>query len=196
MRTPYDFEPGCTRLAGVFTWLAMASVVTTANLAYAGESFTVSSADFSDGGIVGSRQVFNDEGCKGPNQSPSLTWRNAPATTRSFAITIFDRDAPGRGWWHWAVANIPASVKSLPENASASGALRKLGAIEARNDFNIDGYGGPCPPPGKPHRYVVTVYALNIDTLPLAQGRPAALFDREISGSTLGSAQITVTYGR
>ena len=98
MRTPYDFEPGCTRRAGVFTWLAMASVVTTANLAYAGESFTVSSADFSDGGIVGSRQVFNDEGCKGPNQSPSLTWRNAPATTRSFAITIFDRDAPDQAW--------------------------------------------------------------------------------------------------
>ncbi|MCP3726609.1 YbhB/YbcL family Raf kinase inhibitor-like protein [Paraburkholderia sp. CNPSo 3272] len=174
----------------------MASVAATTHLAYAGEKFTVSSIDFSDGGKIGPRQVFNDAGCNGPNQSPSLTWRNAPAATRSFAITIFDRDAPGRGWWHWAVANIPAGVTSLPENASAAGALRKLGAIEARNDFNIEGYGGPCPPPGNPHRYVVTVYALGVDTLPLAQGRPAALFDREISGSTLASAQITVTYGR
>ncbi|WP_051481342.1 YbhB/YbcL family Raf kinase inhibitor-like protein [Paraburkholderia nodosa] len=196
MRTPYDFQPRCMRRASLCAALAMASVVATTDLACAGEKFTVSSADFSDGGKVGPRQIFNDAGCNGPNQSPSLTWRNAPAATRSFAITIFDRDAPGRGWWHWAVANIPASVTSLPENASAAGALRKLGAIEARNDFNIDGYGGPCPPPGNPHRYVVTVYALNVDTLPLAQGRPAPLFDREISGSTLGSAQITVTYGR
>nr|WP_176929133.1 YbhB/YbcL family Raf kinase inhibitor-like protein [Paraburkholderia lycopersici] len=174
----------------------MAIAAMPAASANAGGNFTLSSTDFSDGGKVGPRQIFNDAGCNGPNQSPGLTWRNAPTGTRSFAITIFDRDAPGRGWWHWAVANLPAQVTSLPENASASGALRKLGAIEARNDFNVDGYGGPCPPPGNPHRYVVTVYALRIDALPLAQGRPAALFDREISGSALASAQLTVTYGR
>ena len=71
-----------------------------------------------------------------------------------------------------------------------------LGAVEARNDFDVDGYGGPCPPPGKPHRYVVTVYALSIENLRLTQGRPAAMFDREIGTSTLGSATLTVTYGR
>ncbi|MFP4904198.1 hypothetical protein ACLFKT_34800 [Paraburkholderia sp. BR14261] len=79
MRTPYDFQPGCARRARLCAWLAMASVVATANLAYAGEKFTVSSADFSDGGKIGPRQVFNDAGCNGPNESPSLTWRNAPA---------------------------------------------------------------------------------------------------------------------
>jgi Raf kinase inhibitor-like YbhB/YbcL family protein len=196
MRTPYDFEPNGQRRQCFRAGLAVAFATMAASLAYAGENFAISSAELSDGGKVGPRQVFNESGCNGANRSPSLTWRNAPAGTRSFAVTIFDRDAPGRGWWHWAVANLPANTTSLPENASASGALRKLGAVEARNDFNADGYGGPCPPPGNPHRYVVTVYALRVDTLPLAQGRPAQLFDREISGSTLGSAQLTVTYGR
>lgn len=196
MRTLYDFGPSCARRAFALARVAMAVAAMHATLAQSGEKFTLTSSDFNDGGKFGSRQVFNDAGCNGPNQSPSLMWRNAPEGTRSFAITIFDRDAPGRGWWHWAVANLPANVTSLPENASASGALRKLGAVEARNDFNVDGYGGPCPPPGNSHHYIITVYALRVDALSLVQGRPAALFDREISGLVLGSAQLTVTYGR
>jgi Raf kinase inhibitor-like YbhB/YbcL family protein len=196
MRTLFALEPGCARHAVAHACVAMLIVTMPASLPHAGEKFTVTSSDFSDGGKIGPRQVFNDAGCTGQNRSPNLTWRNAPEGTRSFAITIFDRDAPGRGWWHWAVANLPATVTSVAENASASGALRKLGAVEARNDFNVDGYGGPCPPPGNPHHYVVTVYALRFDTLALAQGRPAALFDREINGSVLGTAQLAVTYGR
>jgi Raf kinase inhibitor-like YbhB/YbcL family protein len=84
----------------------------------------------------------------------------------------------------------------LPENASASGYVKKIGAVEGRNDFDIDGYGGPCPPAGKAHRYVVTVYALNTTDLRLAQGRPALMFDHEIGTATLGSARIVVNYGR
>jgi Raf kinase inhibitor-like YbhB/YbcL family protein len=158
--------------------------------------FALSSTSFHDGGTVDAAQVFDQDDCKGTNHSPQLAWYDAPAGTRSFAITIFDPDAPGPGWWHWAVAQIPANVTQLPENASASGYLRKLGAVEARNDFEIDGYGGPCPPPGKPHHYVVTVYALNTTDLRLAQGRPALMFDHEISTATLGSARMVVTYGR
>lgn len=174
----------------------VSSVTLSVNFAYAGEIFSLSSENFSDGGKIGAQQVFNAAGCNGPNRSPELSWRNPPAGTRSFAVTIFDRDAPGRGWWHWAVVNLPARVTNLPENASASGALRPLGAVEARNDFNVDGYGGPCPPPGAPHRYVVTVYALRVDSLRLVQGRPAALFDREIGGVVLGRAQLSGTYSR
>src|SRR5215813_3670344 len=122
--------------------------------------FTVSSSDVKAGGTVNEAQVFNKEDCKGGNRSPQLSWRDPPAGTRGFAVTIYDVDAPGRGWWHWAVIGIPANVNQLPENASASGYLTKLGAVEARNDFDADGYGGPCPPPGKPHRYLITVYAL------------------------------------
>ncbi|MFL9869288.1 YbhB/YbcL family Raf kinase inhibitor-like protein [Paraburkholderia fungorum] len=164
--------------------------------ALAEDAFTLDSTSFHAGGTVDAAQVFNQDDCKGSNRSPQLTWRNAPAGTRSFAVTIFDPDAPGRGWWHWAVAAIPASVDSLPENASASGFLKKLGALEARNDFDIDGYGGPCPPPGKPHRYVITVYALSTADLRLAQGRPAIMFDHEIGTATLGSARMVVNYGR
>jgi Raf kinase inhibitor-like YbhB/YbcL family protein len=159
-------------------------------------TFELSSANFREGAQVAAPQVFDEDGCTGGNRSPQLTWRNPPAGTRSYAVTIFDPDAPGPGWWHWAVADIPAQVSALPENASASGALKKLGALEARNDFGGAGYGGPCPPPGKPHRYVVTVYALRVDKLALAPGRPATMFDHEIQGAALGHVQITVTYGR
>ena len=164
--------------------------------ALAEATFSITSASFRAGGAVNSPQVFDQDDCKGGNRSPQLTWRDPPAGTRSFAITMFDPDAPGRGWWHWAVAGIPATVESLPENASASGFLKKLGAVEARNDFDVDGYGGPCPPPGKPHRYVITVYALNTADLRLAQGRPALMFDHEIGTAALGSARMVVNYGR
>jgi Raf kinase inhibitor-like YbhB/YbcL family protein len=177
--------------------LTLAVVLNAIGFAHAEGTFSLSSATFRDGGQVAAAQVFDQDTCKGGNRSPQLTWRNAPAGTHSFAITMFDPDAPGRGWWHWAVANIPARVNTLPENASASGALARLGAIEARNDFNTSGYGGPCPPPGKAHRYVVTVYAIGADKLTvLDEGRPAPMFDHEIGAASLGSAQLTVTYGR
>jgi Raf kinase inhibitor-like YbhB/YbcL family protein len=159
-------------------------------------AFTMSSTSFKPGGTVGQAQVFNQDDCKGGNRSPQLSWRDPPAGTRGFAITMFDIDAPGRGWWHWAVVGIPANVDHLPENASASGYLSKIGAVEARNDFDVDGYGGPCPPPGKPHRYVITVYALNTADLRFGPGRPALMFDHEINTATIGFARMTVMYGR
>lgn len=158
--------------------------------------FTVSSNDLTAGGRVGAANVFDRGDCKGDNRSPQLSWRNPPPGTQGYAITIFDPDAPGHGWWHWAVAGIPASVTSLPADASASGFLRRIGASEARNDFGIDGYGGPCPPPGKPHRYVITVYALKGTDLRVAQGRPAPMFEHEIGTLTIGTARLTVTYGQ
>jgi Raf kinase inhibitor-like YbhB/YbcL family protein len=164
--------------------------------AHAAGPFAVTSADFRDGGVVDMKQVFDGANCHGGNRSPQLSWSHPPAGTRSFAVTMFDPDAPGHGWWHWAVAAIPARVLSLPENASGSGYLAKLGAIESRNDFDANGYSGPCPPPGKPHRYVITVYALNVEDPGVAQGRPPEMFDREIRTSALASATLTVTYGR
>lgn len=164
--------------------------------ACADPAFTVTSDDLSPGGRVSAAQAFDRGDCKGANHSPQLSWRNPPAGTRSFAITMLDPDAPGHGWWHWAVAGIPATVASLPADASASGYLRRVGAAEARNDFGIDGYGGPCPPPGKPHRYVITVYALKGADLRVGQGRPAPMFEHEIGTQTLGTAQLVVTYGQ
>src|ERR1700687_2868390 len=176
--------------------LSAAVVVAGSSRARAEDVFSLTSTDFRASGTVNAAQVFDQGDCKGDNRSPQLSWRGAPAGTRSFAVTMFDTDAPGPGWWHWAVAGIPATVSQLPTNASASDFLKKLGAVEARNDFNINGYGGPCPSPGKPHRYVVTVYALSTANLRLATGRPAQIFDHEISTATLGSAHIVVSYGR
>jgi len=176
--------------------LGLALLTAHGSRALAEGAFTITSASFQAGGTMAAAQVFNQDDCKGGNRSPQLTWHDAPPGTRSFAVTMFDQDAPGRGWWHWAVAGIPPSVDSLPENASASGFLSKLGAVEARNDFDTSGYGGPCPPPGKPHRYPITVYALSTADLRLAQGRPALMFDHEIGTATLGSARVVVNYGR
>ncbi|NML31970.1 YbhB/YbcL family Raf kinase inhibitor-like protein [Paraburkholderia antibiotica] len=182
------------RSLAVCAMLALSA--TQSSVARADGAFTLTSANLRAGGTVPTAQVFDQNDCKGGNHSPQLTWRDAPAGTRGFAITMFDEDAPGRGWWHWAVAGIPATVDSLPENASSSGFLKKLGAVEARNDFDTDGYGGPCPPPGKPHRYIITVYALNAVDLRLAQGRPALMFDHEIGTASIGSARLVVNYGR
>lgn len=163
---------------------------------HAESAFTVTSDDLSPGGRIGTAQVFDRGDCKGANRSPQLSWSNPPTGTHGYAVTFIDQDAPGRGWWHWAVAGIPATVTSLPVNASASGFLRQIGASEARNDFGIDGYGGPCPPPGKPHRYIVTVHALKSLDLRVSPGRPAPMFEHEIATQTIGTARLVVNYGQ
>ena len=172
-------------------WLALA-----ASPAAAQGPFGLTSSDLRDGGTVGNAQLYDQNGCKGTNASPQLSWHDAPSGTKSFAVTIFDTDAPGPGWWHWAVAEIPPSVHALPANAGRSGYLKKIGAIEARNDWGDIGYGGPCPPPGKPHHYVVTVFALDTADLRLGPARHALMFDHEINTAVLAKASLTVTYGR
>ncbi len=154
--------------------------------------FSISSPDLIDNGTVGNSQLYNHGGCQGGNQSPAVSWQHAPAGTVRFAITLFDIDAPGRGWWHWAVANIPASIHRLPANASTSGALAALGAVQARNDFDDDGYSGPCPPAGTVHRYILTVYALSSSDLHVEAGRPAPFFEHEIRNSAIAKASIIV----
>lgn len=158
--------------------------------------FALSSRDVSGQAPAGLAQVFAGGSCQGGNRSPQLSWQNPPPGTQGYAVTIFDPDAPGPGWWHWEAAVIPANVTSLPANASGSGYLRQLGAAEARNDFGQDGYGGPCPPPGQLHHYVVTVYALKSPDLRVATGRPAPMFDHEIHSRAIGSAQLIFTYQR
>lgn len=165
--------------------------------AFAQDAFAVTSTDVQPNRPIGNAFVYDKNGCHGLNHSPQLQWSGEPAGTKSFAVTMFDIDAPGPGWWHWAVAGIPATVHSLPSQTSGSSHLKRLHAIEARNDYDdAAGYGGPCPPPGKPHRYVITVYALDTADLRLASGRPALMFEHEIGTASLAKASITVTYGR
>lgn len=129
-------------------------------------------------------------GAGGQNISPDLTWEDIPEGTKSFAITIFDPDAPtGSGWWHWVVINIPATITSIP----LGGPLPPQ-AIEKPNDFGFPGYGGPYPPPGPPHRYIHTVHALNVESLDLPEEATNAATRFHIHGSEIARASLTGTF--
>lgn len=167
--------------------------------AFAAGSFTVSSSDVKPNSTMAEAQVFKGFGCEGANVSPALAWKNAPAGTKSFAVTVYDPDAPtGSGWWHWVVFNIPAGVTSLPPGAGdPAGGKAPLGAVQSRTDFGKPGYGGPCPPKGdKPHRYIFTVYALKTDKIDADDNASAALVGFMLNANKLGKASFTATYGR
>ena len=180
--------------------LAVALVVASAStFALAAGPFTLESAEIKPGATIAEAQVFNGFGCVGKNVSPSLAWKNAPAGTKSFAITVYDPDAPtGSGWWHWVMFNIPADVTSLPTGVgnAASGQTPK-GAVQSRTDFGKPGYGGPCPPKGdKPHRYIFTVHALKADKLDVDENSPPAMVGLMLNASRLAKASFTATYGQ
>jgi Raf kinase inhibitor-like YbhB/YbcL family protein len=166
----------------------------------AGAQFTVSSSDFSAGGMLGDEQAFNAGGCTGKNVSPQLRWSGAPAGTRSFALLLHDPDAPtgGAGWWHWIAFDIPAATTELAKGAGkADGSAMPRGAGTVANDYGLPGYGGPCPPEGdKPHRYVFTVYALKVDKLGVPKDANASTAGFMINANALGKASITGMYGR
>ncbi len=161
--------------------------------------FTLSSPDIKAGGTIPKSFEYNGFGCSGENKSPALKWSGAPRDTKSFAVTVHDPDAPtGSGWWHWMVINIPASVSELAGNAGAAGnANLPKGAVQSRNDYGTNAWGGVCPPPGdKPHRYVFTVYALGIAKLDVPADATAALTGFMIHGNMLAQASFTAHYGR
>ena len=165
---------------------------------FAGE-LGLSSPVIKDGSIIGNEQVYSGFGCSGGNISPELHWRNAPKETKSFAVTVYDPDAPtGSGWWHWLIFNMPATVTSLPANAGkADGGGAPKGSIQSTTDFGQPGYGGPCPPPGDtPHRYIFTVYALKVDQLPLKQDATGAMVGFYLNQNKLATASLTGYYGR
>jgi len=154
--------------------------------------FVLTSPTLTENGLVPLQHVY--DGCNGLNRSPALSWSGAPAGTKSFAVTVFDPDAPHPGgWWHWLAFDIPADAKGLAENASD--ALPR-GTVQSRNDFGTASYGGPCPPPGRPHRYVFTVYALKPDKLALTANDPPAKVDAAIRKNAIAQASITAKYGR
>ncbi len=161
--------------------------------------FTLSSPQLEQGGTMGMEQVFSGFGCTGANVSPELNWSGAPAGTKSFAVTVYDPDAPtGSGWWHWLVFNIPATVHSLAsDSGNPEKGLLPPGSVQSRTDYGKFGYGGACPPAGdKPHRYQFTVWALDTPELPLGQDVSAAMVGFYLHQHQLAKATMTVTYGR
>ncbi len=160
--------------------------------------FTLTSGDVRSGGMLTRRQEANTFGCSGENVSPALTWTGAPAGTKSFAVTMFDPDAPtGSGFWHWVVYNIPASTTSLPSGAGSQGGTLPAGVAQGTTDYGAPGYGGACPPPGDgPHRYIVTVHALKAAHVDIPSGATAAVVGYTLHAQTIGTASLTARYAR
>ena len=150
-------------------------------------ALAISTAAFTPGGPIPVRFT-----CQGEDISPALAWSGAPERTGGFALIVEDPDAGGI-FCHWLLFNMPAGTTSLPENASPRGL--PSGAIEGVNDFGRPGYGGPCPPPGKPHRYYFRLYALN-GLLGLKSGASRTQALAAMKGLVLAEAQVMGTYQR
>ncbi|WP_226100208.1 YbhB/YbcL family Raf kinase inhibitor-like protein [Dickeya oryzae] len=190
MRTSLRMTRSCVSL--------FAGAIMTAAAAHA-DTLTLSSPAIVPNSTLPASFEFNGFGCSGQNQSPALNWHGAPAGTQSFAVTVYDPDAPtGSGWWHWMVINIPANVNSLATNAGEIGGKHlPTGARQVRIDYGVAAWGGVCPPAGdKPHRYIFTVYALKARTLDVPKDANPALGGFMINANTLAKASFTAYYGR
>ena len=146
-------------------------------------------AAFASGGTIPTQFT-----CSGENISPSLTWTQPPSGTRSFVLIVDDPDAPGGTWVHWVAYDLPAAARQLPEHVPA-GEVISGGGKQGTNDFPANGYGGPCPPPGKPHRYFFRLYALDtILALHVPARRPDV--DSAMKGHVLAQAELMGRFGR
>jgi Raf kinase inhibitor-like YbhB/YbcL family protein len=139
-------------------------------------------------------QVSGIFGAGGEDVSPQLSWSGAPEGTRSYAVTVYDPDAPtASGFWHWAVFNIPADVTELA--SGASGSALPAGSVELKNDGGTVGYIGAAPPAGHgPHHYYVVVHALDVDHLEIPAEASPAFLGFNLFGHTLGRATLTPVY--
>ncbi|GKW42603.1 kinase inhibitor [Pectobacterium parvum] len=167
--------------------LLMASTVVHA------QEFQVKSNDIKQGEEIGNTFIQNGSGCFGKDISPQLSWSGEPAETKSFAITVYDPDAPtGSGWWHWTMVNIPKNVHSLERDAgNRNGKNIPAGAVQGRTDFGSPGYGGPCPPAGdKTHSYHFKVWALKVDKLPIDEQSSGALVGYMLNTNKLAEAEL------
>ena len=159
-------------------------------------AFDLSSPSVSDGNWD---KKFLAKECGGQNISPALAWKDPPAGTKSFVLTLFDRDAlDGFGWWHWQVLKIPSSVTGLTEGAGTRGSkgLPK-GAIQGKADLGHPGYLGPCPDQGSGlHRYVFTLYALRSAEAETERDASPGMILADVMRDSLAKATVTYSYGR
>jgi len=161
------------------------------------ENFTLTSPDL--GGQLSQKETFNGFGCSGGNISPTLTWSNAPAGTKSFAVTMYDPDAStGSGWWHWLIFDISSETHELNSNAGdPKSELAPVGSIQSTTDFGQGGYGGACPPPGdSAHAYIFTVYALKVEKLGLPANINPAMVGFKLNTNALAKASLISYMGR
>ncbi len=160
-------------------------------------SFALSSDDVQDGATLGTDQVSGVFGAGGTDTSPQLSWNGFPSRTRSFAVTVYDPDAPtASGFWHWAVCDIPVEVAELTRGAGdEDGSGLPRGAIQLRNDSGMRRFIGAAPPPGHgQHRYFFVVHAVDVESLGLDEQTTPALLGFTLFSHTLGRATIVGRY--
>jgi len=152
-------------------------------------SFSISSTSFPNGGDIPKKFT-----CDGADVSPELSWTGPPAGTQSFALIADDPDAPSGTWTHWVLFDLAPDTNNLAESVSKIDELPG-GERQGRNDFRKIGYNGPCPPPGKPHRYFYKLYALNAK-LDLKPGSSKQEVEQAMEGRILGKAEWMGKYQR
>ena len=187
-------QPGAARrLTYLLAGAAFAFAAVQLNAYAADAAFTLTSPGLADGGTLDSSHAASANNCGGGNVSPALQWRNAPAGTKSYAVTIFDPDgAKGLGIVHWVLYGIAPSVTAL-----GAGAAAPPGSIGGTNRTGGPGYFGPCPPVGEmPHHYIAQVYALDLvpDALPAGLPRDALL--AAIKDHVIAATSTVLRYGR
>lgn len=171
-----------------------AAVIAVQGLSVQAADFTVSSKAVQAGATIGADLYWNNFGCSGKNVMPDLSWSGAPAGTKSFAVTFYDKDAPtGSGFWHWVAYDIPASTTSL--SGGVGGTALPSGAVEGNTDLGKPGFFGPCPPVGREHRYVYTVHALKVEKLGVDKGASPAFIGFNLWMNRIGQAELNIKAG-
>jgi Raf kinase inhibitor-like YbhB/YbcL family protein len=165
----------------------------------AASAFELTSPDIAPGAKIADEYVFNGFGCTGKNVSPALKWSGAPAGTKSFALMVYDPDAPtGSGFWHWVMFDIPPTVSELPQTAGdLKSGKAPAGGVQSRTDFGVPGYGGPCPPKGDPaHHYHFMLFAVDAPKLDADANTSAAVVGFNLHFHTLAKTEFVAVYGR
>ncbi len=173
--------------------LALLSLGIATQSAQAGD-FKLSSKSVKQGAAVSAQHYWNNFGCSGGNVMPDLAWQGAPADTKSFAVSFYDKDAPtGSGFWHWVLYDIPAKTTNLA--GGENGGVLPTDAVEGNTDLGKPGFFGPCPPVGRKHHYVYTVHALKVDKLPVDKAASPAFVGFVLWQNTIAKTTLQVVAG-
>jgi Raf kinase inhibitor-like YbhB/YbcL family protein len=159
-------------------------------------TFELTSESITHNAPLDSAQVSGIMGAGGRDESPQLTWSGFPEGTKSFAVTVYDPDAPtASGFWHWAVADLPGTTTSLPAGAGTDGGPLPEGAVQLRNDAGFAGFVGAAPPEGHgPHHYHVVVHAVDVESLGIPADATPAYLGFNLFSHTLGRARLIGTF--
>lgn len=165
-------------------------------ISFSANSFELSSPTLAPNQPISNDHVFNRFGCTGQNFSPALNWKDVPAGTKSFAITLIDIDATGAEFFNWMLVNIPAGVSSIrPQAGNPRTQDLPEGALQIRNNYGIDRYSGPCPPKGNSlHRFSFKIHALATEKIDIDGAARAKDVIKMIKDNELGSAELIVTH--